>query len=62
MVANVSELEAVKNNLEVKVTQVENASEIVKLKQKEISLIEAKLNGTCCKIHKNSRNGKFFVR
>ncbi len=55
MVASVLELFAVKENLEIKVSQVENASEILEEKQLAISKIEEKLNRSCQKIHKNRK-------
>jgi DNA repair protein RecN (Recombination protein N) len=55
MVASVSELLTVRNKLELKVSQVENASEILEEKQLAISKIEEKLNHSCQKIHKNRK-------
>ena len=55
MVSSVAELLDVKNSLEIKVGQVENASEILNEKNASIAKIEEKLNSTCQKIHKNRK-------
>lgn len=55
MVTSIAELLVVKDALDLKVSQVENATELLEEKQNAISKIEEKLKVTCQKIHKNRK-------
>lgn len=55
MVTSIEELLAVQEKLDVKVGQVENATEIVTEKQLAIAAVEEKLNSICEKIHKQRK-------
>ncbi|WP_152287945.1 DNA repair protein RecN [Flavicella marina] len=56
MVASVEELLKIRDILELKVSQVENASELIQEKEAAIAAVEMKLNATCNKISKNRKS------
>lgn len=56
MVASVEELLKIRDILELKVSQVENASELIQEKEAAIAAVEMKLNATCDKISKNRKS------
>jgi len=56
MVSSIDELLIVQSNLEIKVGQVENASEFLENKQAQIEDLKLKLLAVCDKIHKKRTN------
>lgn len=56
MVSSIDELLIVQSNLEIKVGQVENASELLENKQAQIEDLKLKLLAVCDKIHKKRTN------